>query len=809
MKGTLIHRTTPEKNFNGKVRSYCAQCQSACPIICSVEDGKLFKVSRDREHPNTTALCPKGLAGPELVYNSQRLRYPLKRTRPKGDPDPGWKRISWDDAMETIATKLRETKEAYGAHAVVFNRPGPGGSPSRDYADWVVRLAYCFGSPNTLATGHVCQWHRDTGSKYTYGWEKVSEADYENTALLVIWGHNPHTSVRCNVRDINNAKKRGAKLVVIDPRCTPVAKKADLWLQIRPGTDGALLLGLIHHLIKEGTYDEVFVKEWTNAPFLVRSDTGNLLTIQDIAMLPPEPGYLVWDKTKKEAVACPVKHTARERAGDPALFGSFGVTLSNGTMVEASPVLGLLRSLVAPYTAETVESITGIPAKKIIQLAGWLGRIRPASYYSYNGIEQHTNAMQTNRALCILYALTGNLDKPGGNVFFPSFPGPQVRDPRLLPPEIHKLRIAGDKRPLGPAGNPNSSAQAYEIFESILTERPYPVKALVSFGGNLVTANSHSLIARDALKRLEFSVQTELFMTPTAELADIVLPATTHYESFHVKRGFPNLMAAHTWVQYRPRVIPPLFEARSDLEIMFDLAQRLGLGDTFWNGDIEAGFNDQLKPLGLTLADLKRNPGGVSVDLPMVYQKYSQRDQEAGTPKGFRTPSGRIELFSQTFKEHGYDPLPVYQEPAISPISKPEWIREYPLILTCSKLLHFCHGQHRALPSLRRAVPHPYVEIHPEKARQLSIENGEWVYVKTPFGKIKSKAKLTDEIAVDVVCTQHGWWQSCPELDLPGYDPYSSEGANANLLYSTESIDKISGSVPYKAYLCKISKIIE
>jgi len=809
MKGTLIHRTMAEKNLNGRVRSYCAQCQSACPIICTVKDGKLVKVSRDGEHPNSTALCPKGLAGPELIYNSQRLQYPLKRTRPKGDPDPGWKRISWDEAMEIIAQKLRGTKKAYGAHAVAFNRPGPGGSPSRDYAEWVVRLAYCFGSPNTLATGHVCQWHRDTGSKYTYGWQNVPEADYENTALLVIWGHNPHTSVRCNVRDINKAKSRGAKLAVIDPRYTQVAKEADLWLQIRPGTDGALLLGLIHRLIKEGTYDDTFVKEWTNAPFLVRTDTGDLLTIQDIAMLPPEPGYLVWDKTKKEAVACPAKHTVRERVGDPALFGSFRVALSDGKMAEAKPVLELLRSLVAPYTAETVESITGIPPEKIKQLAAWLGHIRPASYYSYNGIEQQTNAMQTNRALCILYALTGSLDKPGGNVFFPSFPGPRVRDPKLLPPEIHQLRLAGDKRPLGPAGNPNSSIQAYEIFESILTESPYPVKALVAFGGNLITANSHSLMARDALKQLEFHVQTELFMTPTAELADIVLPAATHYESFHLKRGFPNVMAARTWVQYRPRVIAPRFEARSDLEIIFDLAQHLGLGDKFWNGDIEEAFNDQLKPLGLTLSDLKKNPGGLSVDLPMAYEKHSGIDQESDTSKGFKTPSGRIELFSQTFKQHGYDPLPVYQEPPIGPESKSEWIREYPLILTCSKLLHFCHGQHRALPSLRRAVPHPYVEINPEKARELSIENDEWVSVKTPFGQVKLKAKLTHRIAADVVCIQHGWWQSCPELDLPGYDPYSSEGANANLLYSTESIDKISGSVPYKAYLCKISKILE
>lgn len=228
MKGTIGMNS---KDDMVRIRSYCAQCQSLCPILCHVETGRLIKVTSDKDHPHATALCPKGLAGPELVYDSQRLKYPLKRTRPKGDPDPAWKRISWDEALETIVQRLNQIKKEHGAHSVVFNRPGPGGSPARDYADWVVRLAYAFGSPNTLATGHVCQWHRDTGSRYTYGEEAVPEADFENTALLLIWGHNPYTSVRCNVRDISAARRKGAKMVVIDPRCTEIAQKADLWLQ--------------------------------------------------------------------------------------------------------------------------------------------------------------------------------------------------------------------------------------------------------------------------------------------------------------------------------------------------------------------------------------------------------------------------------------------------------------------------------------------------------------------------------------------------------------------------------------------------
>lgn len=797
----------PEVNRNMRIRSYCAQCQSACPIICSVEDGKLVKVSRDPDHPNTTHLCPKGLAGPELVYNSQRLRYPLKRTRPKGDPDPGWQRISWDEAMETVTQKLNEIKQNHGAHAVAFNRPGPGGSPAWDYADWMVRLALCFGSPNYLATGHVCQWHRDTGSKHTYGWEKVPEADFENTALLIIWGHNPYSSVRCNVRDIEKAGKRGAKLVVIDPRYTPVAKRADLWLQVRPGTDGALILGLIHLLIKGGLYDQSFVRDWTNAPFLVREDTADLLTSDDLGMQPPG-GYLVRDKTQEDlAVYCPDRSEYARPGVDPELSGSFQVKLSGGQMVRVRPVFDCLRDMVEPYTPDTVESITGISAKGIRDLAGYLGQIKPASYYSYNGLEQHTNAMQTNRALCILYTLTGNLDSPGGNVFFPSLPGFNARDPKLLPADIHKLRLGYEKRPLGPAGFPASNIQAYDVFESVLTGKPYPIKALAAFGGNIVIANSYSLAAREALMKLYFFVQIELFMTPSAELADIVLPAATLYESFNIRKGFPNTLAAHRWVQYRQQIIPPLYEARSDMDIIFDMAVRLGLGDRFWNGDIEAAFNDQLQYVGLDLDALKKNPGGVSVDVPMVYQKFARIEQNTGTPKGFATPSRRIEIYLQRFKDNGYDPLPDYREPLISPVSKQEWTSEYPLILTCSKLLQFCHGQHRSIPSLRKAVPHPFVEINPEKALELNIADDEWVHVETPGGKIKVKAKLTDGIDVNVVCIQHGWWQSCPELDLPGYDPYSSDGANANTLFGSDCIDEITGSVPYKAYLCNVAKI--
>ncbi len=799
----------PQKGKVRRVRSYCAVCQSMCPIVCHVENDKLVRVSADKEHPHATPLCPKGLAGPELVYDAQRLQYPLRRTRPKDDPDPGWKRISWDEALEEVAQRLMQIKKEQGAHAVAFNRPGPGGSPARDYGEWMVRLANAYGSPNTLATGHVCQWHRDTGSRYTYGDEAVPEADYANTALLMIWGHNPYTSVRCTVRDITQAKKRGAKLVVVDPRRTEAAKKADLWLQIRPGTDGALILGLIHLLIRERLFDGPFVRDWTNAPLLVRSDTGDLLRAAQLSLPSQAEGFVVWDRREDKPALYSPAAAGCDQAVEPELEGTFTCLLKTGKEIEVRPVFSHLKDLVASYTPEYVQGITGIPGEKIRELALALGTVKPACYYSYNGLEQHTNAMQTNRALCILFAMTGNLDRRGGNVFFPGMPGAKLRDEKLLSPEGHRLRLAHAKRPLGPAGKPNSSAQAYEVFEAILTGEPYPIKALVAFGGNTLTANSHSLRGREALARLEFFVQADLYMTPSTALADIVLPVSSFYETHHLRLGFPNLWPARKWLQYRPQVIPPLYETRPDMEIIFDLACRLDLGNQFWGGKVEEAFDSQLKPLGLNLEEVKKHPGGLPVDMQLNFEKYLQKDPVTAAPRGFKTASKRVEIYSMLFKEHGYDPLPLYREPEISPVSRPDLLKDYPLILTCSKLLPFCHGQHRSIPSLRKLVPEPFVEIHPDTARDYGIVDGEWVRVETWEGKIRLKAKCTATIGREVVCVQHGWWQACPELGLPGYPAFSSEGANCNLLYSTANIDPITGSVPYKAYLCRIGKLEE
>jgi anaerobic selenocysteine-containing dehydrogenase len=786
-----------------KIKGYCALCANWCPTVSWVRDGVFTEVRPDEEHPLACGLCPKGLAGPELVYNKQRLQYPVKRTRPKGDGDPGWTRISWDEALDTIATRLNEVKARYGPQAVVLAQCGPGGSSMMETIPWVTRLANAFGTPNSISTTHICQWHRDNCSAYTYGniggRGSAGEPEFERAACILIWGSNVHATRNPLVPLIDRGLERGAKLIVVDPRQTRIAGMADLWLEVRPGTDGALALSMINVMMAETLYEYEFVRDWTTAPFLVRSDTGSFLRASDLADDAASSDYVIVDSVDNGPKAY---LPGTKLSTEPILDVAITPVTTNGKKVECKTVFRLLREAVSGYHPDRVESITGVPREKITSAARMLATIKPACWYSWNGIEQSTNASQTNRALCILYALTGNYDGPGGNVVLPPPLTAPVDGRELISVEAQRKLLGCNKRPLGPAGLKFNSTQAYEVYQAILTGRPYPVKAMLGFGGNLISSSAPTLTARKAIARLDFHAQAELFMSPTAELADIVIPAASCWESWHVG-AFLSPLGEKAYLQWRPATVPPQHESRPDREIIFELAMRLGLGDKFWGGDIRAALDYQLAPLHVTVEQLKMR-GSIAIDLSPEYRKYSRKDS-AGNFAGFPTTSKRIEIYSPIFKEHGYSPLPTWHEPAC--FRKPEQDGKYPLILTGSKVAEYCHSQHRALPSLRKRVPNPFLEVHPQKALELGFKDGDWLIVETAYGQATLQARLTEGIPYDVVCAQHGWWQACPELSLPGYDPYSERGANVNLLYSGNDIDPISGSLPIKGQPCNIRKV--
>ena len=283
-----------------------------------------------------------------------------------------------------------------------------------------------------------------------------------------------------------------------------------------------------------------------------------------------------------------------------------------------------------------------------------------------------------------------------------------------------------------------------------------------------------------------------------------MLPVASAFEREALKLGFEVSAEAQSHVQLRQRVVEPRGESRSDTEIVFDLAVKLGLGKHFWEGDIEAAYRHQLGQTGVTLEGLREKPGGVRLPIETRYRKYAEL--ENGAARGFNTPTRRIELYSETMLQHGYPPLPIYEEPLVGPLTHPELAEKYPLIFTCSKSTLFCESQHRALSSLRRQAIDPEVELHPDAAAARDIQPGDWVRIETPEGSVRARARLTDTLKSNVICGQHGWWQDCKEIGAPGYDPFSPDGANINLIIGHESLDPISGSVPHRAYLCQVSK---
>jgi anaerobic selenocysteine-containing dehydrogenase len=801
----MIHRAD-----SGRIPGFCGLCIARCGTVATVEDGRFTRLDPDPCHPTGQALCAKGRAAPELVYHPERLTHPLRRTRPKGDPNAGWERISWDEALDLTAAAMRGIAERDGPEAVAFSTSSPSTSAIADSNGYIKRLMNAFGTPNQCASIELCGWGRGFATRYTYGIGSVAlgggngaMADIANTGCLILWGYNPSSSRLTHATAAIEAKKRGMKLIVVDPRHAGLASKADVWLRVRPGTDGALALGLANLMLQRGWYDRDFIRRWSNGPLLVRADTGRLLREGDLAPNGRGGRCFAWGAIAERVVMYDPA-TGRYEADDEnlALEGEHRVATPHGDVV-CRPAFDLYASMCRPYSSEAVESICWIPKEQLEEAARLIWNARPTSYYAWSGHEQHANVTQTARAMSLLYALTGCFDAPGGNVLMPAPSSAAITGEDLPAAKRMAPALGLAERPLGAARW--NYVNSGDLYRAILDAKPYKVRGLIGFGANLLLSHADGGYGRKALAALDFYAHADLFMNPTAELADVVLPIASAFEREALRIGFEISEEAQSLIQFRQAVVPPPGEARPDTDFVFDLACRLGLGAEFWDGDVEAAYRSQLGPTGVTLEQLRAAPGGLRVPLKTRHAKYAELDAK-GNPSGFATPSRKIELYSETFLEHGYAPLPDFEEPQIGPVARPDLVARFPLILTNAKPTVFCQSQHRTLPSLRKRALDPEVQLHPAAALKRRIGEGDWVSIETLEGSVRARARFNADLDPRVAVGEHGWWQACAEIGAPGYDPFGPDGANFNLLIGRDVLDPVSGTPSQRAYLCEIRR---
>ena len=446
-----------------------------------------------------------------------------------------------------------------------------------------------------------------------------------------------------------------------------------------------------------------------------------------------------------------------------------------------------LRSRAREYPLSKVADVTWCDPELIARAARLYATTRPGCILWGNGLEHvGRNAFQSARAVLILMGITGNLDVPGGNVFYPPPPlaYPELRE--KLGPEQEAKRLGGQKfKALSRAG----FAHPPTLFRTILSGEPYPVKALIVVGSNVVTTYPNTARVIEALNKLELLVVHDIFMTPTAEYADMVLPAAANLERdeprLHLHIKGPQAMFMDTV----SRKLVSVGERKSDWEFMIGLGRKLGYEEYF--PSLEAMADDALRPMGITWDELKACD---YVPIPIEYRKYEK--------SGFGTPTGKFEILSTVMKDWGYDPLPSHVEPAESPVNTPERYKDYPLLLiTGAKQAQYYHSQGRQIPSLRKIAPEPLLEIHNDTAAALDIAAGEFAWVETVRGRLRLKVRTEDRMHPKIVTVPHGWW--LPER--PGPDHGVLEFC-ANVLTDDdpENCDPAFGGSPLKGLLCRV-----
>ncbi|MBW1848526.1 MAG: molybdopterin-dependent oxidoreductase [Deltaproteobacteria bacterium] len=702
-----------EKDEIKLIRTACpAHCGiDACGILAHVKGNRVVKLE-PADFPN-----PRDLSSLEITYHPDRIKYPMKRVGERGEGK--FERISWDEALDTIADKFKDIAGRHGWPAIGWTLGGPGAGTTKFGA--YLRLASLTQSTRVSAWGYgdaglPCGSRVLLGTHMPYGFLYGSLiSGTSDSELLIVWGANPGESQPLNLmRKIMDAKERGAQLVVIDPRFTITASKADEYIGLKPGTDAALALGLMHVIFNKQLHDTDFIQRHTNGPYLVKTGTGEFLRGKDIGIHDSEE-YVIWN------ISSSSPKLRNEPDVDSAISGNYDV---NG--IACKPSFQLLMDLANEYPPEKTSEITGIKAGLITKLAQRIGEAKSTEFVTHMGFSRTYHGDLSVRAMGSVAAITGNI-----RATFSGGHRPAVLNWNPF------LKAVPDKPSYARLG-------ILHLYDAVISGKPFPVKALwFSFINFLNQCVDCDKIINEIFPKLELIVDVELFMTPTARYADILLPATSFLEfSDFLPFPFP-------YVQLQQKVIEPLYESKSDVDIASELAKRLGFGEYFDKG--EDGFIDLIidskdpSMEGITREKLKEQPMNLNV-VPKL-------DQAFDIP--FSTPSGKIELYCESLRDAG-QALPVYLEPLETPLN-PEG-KKYPLSYIQGHSRFRTHSMFSNVKSLLEMNPEPIVEINPLDAGKRNISDDDMVTVFNDRGRTTLKARLSEGVRPGVVNISEGWW---------------------------------------------------
>ncbi len=711
------------------VRTVCSpDCTGTCGVNAFVKDGRLIKLEpASYPDPRFERICLKGIAmATQRLHHPDRLTHPLIRAGARGEGK--WRRVSWKEAYAYIGERLNRNIEKYGARSNAWINSGANyGYRAMTSSK---RVANCLGGTHFTTMAVSSDWAGYIGYFSILGdYGRANDiSEVTGARYLISAGRNMADTAHSEMHFLFDAMENGTKFVMIDPRFSRSAAKADEWVPIRPGTDTALVMGMINVIVTDGLMKSDYAVRHSNAPFLVRSDNRAMLRARDLS----EDGgdaYMVWDEAIQRV-------STVSDATAPRLMSRCVVTGVDGAQIECRTAFDALWEGLSDFTPEHASSVCGVPAEQIRRIAREYATTEPAWIWLGQGSQRYHHGHITFRAWITLASLCGNIGKP--------YAGASLLDGPLF--TMFKTP-APDW--LSPGGKEGHSLPGSRLMQTLVDDDPYPVRSLWTAATGFATQTPFfARFVKEALPRLELFVVSEQMMTGAAEYADVVLPCVSYFED-----DWDLVGSAESWfMQLRRRAVDPVGESRNDFDIYGGLCEHLGIGED-WRMTPEESCRQLIDthpaPIinGLDWDTLCRD-GIVSLPVERPYTPY--RDMK------FNTPSGRIELYQEQFADLGEEIL-VYKEPLEG--ARSPGADKYPFQLISYKHVHTAHGTHVMLPLIQEVLPGPRVEIAVTDAERIGITEDDLVEVFNERGSFQARATITNALQPGVLGLAQGWWK--------------------------------------------------